>query len=224
MPSLTTGLLMPLGAEPGDREERESDERRDPERDDRPVRHLGREEHPDDQDRRRHEIEEPVREDRAHEHRARPGRRVGEVTAKRRDARELARGARARRVGEQSDTERGEDVDELRLVLGWKRLPDGQPPRERPEEGRDDVQEEREDDPAPDHDAEGVQDLAPFRARATRWRRTRGTSATIPTMACVQPERRHGATDFTRLAPAIPRLPSRPRRSARGERAIVGHE
>ena len=156
--------VMPLGAEPGDGEEREPDERGDAERHDGPVRHLGRQQDPDDEDRRRHEVEEPVREDRPHEHGARPGRRIRKVAAQRRHARELSEPARNDGVREQADAERREHVDQARLVLLRQRLADREPPRERPEERRHDVEEEREDDPAPDHEAERVEDASPVRS------------------------------------------------------------
>ena len=53
---------------------------------------------------------------------------------------------------------------EPRLVLGRERLPHGQAPGERAEERRDDVEQEREDDPAPDDDLERVEDASPVRA------------------------------------------------------------
>ena len=122
--------------------------------------------------RRRHEVEEAVCEDGADERSrscraARPGR------CRRSVATRASSPSRARhdRVREQADPERREDVDELRLVLRRKRLPDRQPPRQRAEERRDDVQREREDDPAPDDEAERVEDAAPLRAAPPEQRR-----------------------------------------------------
>ncbi len=78
------------------------------------------------------------------------------------DARELAEPAGHDRVGEQTHSERGEDVHELRLVLGRQGLPDGQPPGEGPEQRRDDVEEIGEHDPAPDHELERVEHASPL--------------------------------------------------------------
>ncbi len=48
-------------------------------------------------------------------------------------------------------------------MLGRERLPHGQAPGECAEERRDDVEQEREDDPAPDDDLERVEDASPVR-------------------------------------------------------------
>ena len=84
------------------------------------------------------------------------------MTAERGDAGELAEPAGDDGVREKPDPERREDVDEPRLVLGRERLPDRQPPRQRPEERRHDVEQKREDDPAPDDDLERIEDASPL--------------------------------------------------------------
>ena len=73
--------VVPLGPEPRNREEREAHGGRDRDRNDRPMRHLRRQQHPHDEDRRRNEVEQAVRNDRADEGRARPRRRVPQVAA-----------------------------------------------------------------------------------------------------------------------------------------------
>ena len=127
--------------------------------------HLGRREHPDDEDRRGNEIEEPVREHRADE-RAQGGssravRREGDAGAWRPS--QAPEPPRERGIREETDAERRQDVDEARLILGGKRLADRQPPREGAEDRGDDVEEEGEDDPAPDDVPEGFEDAPPLR-------------------------------------------------------------
>jgi hypothetical protein len=86
------------------------------------------------------------------------------VSAQRRHACQLAEAAGHDGVGEQSDAERRQHVDQPWLVLRRQRLPDGEIPGQRSEQRRHDVEGEGENDPAPDHEAERLEDASPVRA------------------------------------------------------------
>ncbi len=154
----------PVAAPRADDTEREED---DPEHADagearpRPGRDLGGFEDVEDQQQGRDDVEQPVREDGADEGRGR-ARAVGKAPAQHRDAGELADPAGQRRVAEEPHRERREHVVERRV---WRLecLVDRQAPGERPHQHRDEVQAEREDDPCPVDEVEGVVDDVPVR-------------------------------------------------------------
>ena len=92
-------------------------------------------------------------------------------------------------------------------MLVRQRLPDRQPPRERAEQRRDDVQQEGEDDPAPDDDAGTPRGRCPSRGRATRSTTKARTSATNPSSDLRPPGAPH-AQDGPHAARASPtRMP-----------------
>ena len=180
MPSLDDRPVGRFGAEPCDREEGEPDQADDRDRVDGPVRDLRGEQHADDEERRgeRDRRADGRRRSRSAWRSSRGVRRGGAGAS--RDAGELAEPPGSDRVREQTDPERREHVVESRLVLVRQRLTDRQPPRQRPDEHRDDVQEKREDDPAPDDQRNASSTLPQSgpRHQITTNARTSATSAT----------------------------------------------
>src|SRR5512145_902564 len=87
-------------------------------------------------------------------------------------------------------------------MLARQRLPDGQAPGERAEDRRNDVQGQREDDPAPDDEAERVHDAPPLRPSPPEQRgredeRDDGDCCLRPARAPDAAYRRHAARAST---------------------------
>ena len=108
-------------------------------------------------------------------------------------------------------------------MLVRQRLPDRQPPRQRPEERRDDIEEKREDDPAPDDQAERLEHAPPIRpAPPDRYERENERDERDDDLRPTGPPH---ATNGAHAARASSRpIPVTLAYTSSRRRAIVGHE
>ena len=156
-------MVVTAGREHRHREERGAHEAEDHEARDRPTRNLRRQQDVEDEQRDRGKVEQAMGEDRSDQRRARPLAVVRKAAAKDGDACELTCPCGQNGISEESDAERPEDLRVARVRFR-ERLVHRELPRDRSGHDREEVDEDRDDDPAPGDGVEGIPDRSPVRS------------------------------------------------------------